>query len=251
MSFNTCLFAWKALLTPTIEKIIFLSSAIFFILLIYVSCHISLFFLHLSVIPRMCEELIHQQQNDTDTNTYPINGIGMTLSPHILKQETNQYSCLPHQLIGIVSRSPLAMPRQADHFIKKRDTVVPVPIPNKIPAIQLFIKLLEKRAITILLSLPPAPALPPNDRKHEKARNAKAAKTGQSLSGYKQKQFIVNMCHQYPKDNGHHHHIHPRPQSARQQKRSSENHEVLSGARKGTFTAGISTSANAPRAILV
>ena len=46
------LFAWKALLTPTIEKIIFLSSAIFFILLIYVSCHISLFFLHLSVIPR-------------------------------------------------------------------------------------------------------------------------------------------------------------------------------------------------------
>lgn len=76
MSFNTCLFAWKALLTPTIEKIIFLSSAIFFILLIYVSCHISLFFLHLSVIPRMCEELIHQQQNDTDTDTYPINGIG-------------------------------------------------------------------------------------------------------------------------------------------------------------------------------
>lgn len=135
MSFNTCLFAWKALLTPTIEKIIFLSSAIFFILLIYVSCHISLFFLHLSVIPRMCEELIHQQQNDTDTDTYPINSIGMTLSPHILKQETNQYSCLPHQLIGIVSRSPLAMPRQADHFIKKRDTVVPVPIPNKIPAI--------------------------------------------------------------------------------------------------------------------
>ena len=83
MSFNTCLFAWKTLLTPTIEKIIFLSSAIFFILLIYVSCHISLFFLHLSVIPRMCEELIHQQQNDTDTDTYPINGIGMTLSPHI------------------------------------------------------------------------------------------------------------------------------------------------------------------------
>ena len=50
--------------------------------------YISLFFLHLSVIPRMCEELIHQQQNDTDTDTYPINGIGMTLSQHILQQET-------------------------------------------------------------------------------------------------------------------------------------------------------------------
>ena len=32
MSFNTCLLFWNDLLTPTIEKIIFLSSAIFFIL---------------------------------------------------------------------------------------------------------------------------------------------------------------------------------------------------------------------------
>ena len=28
MFFNTCLFAWKALLTPTIEKMIFLSSTV-------------------------------------------------------------------------------------------------------------------------------------------------------------------------------------------------------------------------------
>ena len=28
MSFNTCLFAWKALLTPTIEKIIFLADIV-------------------------------------------------------------------------------------------------------------------------------------------------------------------------------------------------------------------------------
>lgn len=82
----------------------------------------------------MCEELIHQQQDDTDTDTYPINGIGMILGPHVLKQEADQYPCLPHQLIGIVSRSPLAVPRQTDHFIKKRDTVVPVPTPNKTPA---------------------------------------------------------------------------------------------------------------------
>ncbi len=67
----------------------------------------------------MREELIHQQQNGTDTDTYPVNGIGMALSPYILKQEAGQHTCLPQQLIGIVSCPPFAVPRQTDHFYKE------------------------------------------------------------------------------------------------------------------------------------
>lgn len=59
----------------------------------------------------------------------------MTFGPHILKQKTTQHTYFPHQLISIVSRTPFAMHRQTNHLYKKRDTVVPIPVPSNTPAI--------------------------------------------------------------------------------------------------------------------
>lgn len=107
MSFNTCLLFWNDLLTPTIEKIIFLSSAIFFIL-------VKLSILHSFHEIAVHHCLINQQTSQQNERCSPELLSGDVFC--VFSEEHAQHDArLPKQLIGVIARSALTVQRKTYH----------------------------------------------------------------------------------------------------------------------------------------
>ena len=107
MSFNTCLLFWNDLLTPTIEKIIFLSSAIFFIL-------VKLSILHSFHEIAVHHCLINQQACQQNERCSPelLSGDVFCVFP---EEHAQHDARLPKQLIGVIARSALTVQRKTYH----------------------------------------------------------------------------------------------------------------------------------------
>lgn len=126
MSFNTCLLFWNDLLTPTIEKIIFLSSAIFFIL-------VKLSILHSFHEIAVHHCLINQQTSQQNERCSPELLSGDVFC--VFSEEHAQHDArLPKQLIGVIARSALTVQRKTYHHPQELKQEKPMPNPVRKPA---------------------------------------------------------------------------------------------------------------------